>query len=64
MRSTIELAHNLRLGVIAEGVETAEVHDLLRAMGCDAAQGHFISRPAPAPAMARWMADRAGGLPA
>ena len=47
VRSIIDLAHNLRLSVIAEGVESAEVRDLLLHFGCDAAQGHFISRPAP-----------------
>ena len=47
VRSIIDLAHNLRLKVIAEGVESADVRDLLLQFGCDAAQGHFISRPAP-----------------
>jgi diguanylate cyclase (GGDEF)-like protein len=58
VRSIIDLAHNLRLSVIAEGVETAEVRDLLLEFGCDAAQGHYISRPAPQPAISRWMADQ------
>jgi diguanylate cyclase (GGDEF)-like protein len=55
VRSIIELAHNLGLQVIAEGVETAEVRDRLRALGCDAAQGHFLSEPAPATVIAAWM---------
>ncbi|MGH9173700.1 MAG: putative bifunctional diguanylate cyclase/phosphodiesterase, partial [Vicinamibacterales bacterium] len=55
VRSIIDLAHNLRLSVIAEGVETAEVRHLLLSMGCDAAQGHFIARPAPAAVIAHWM---------
>ena len=58
VRSIIDLAHNLRLSVIAEGVETAEVRDLLLHLGCDAAQGHFISRPAPAGVIAQWMASQ------
>ena len=45
MRSTIDLAHNLGLTVVAEGVENAEVQARLLAMGCDAAQGTFISPP-------------------
>ncbi len=44
----IGLAHNLRLEVIAEGVETAAQLDYLRSQGCDEAQGYFFSRPVPA----------------
>jgi diguanylate cyclase (GGDEF)-like protein len=58
VRSIIDLAHNLRLSVIAEGVETAAVRDLLLELGCDAAQGHFISRPAPAAVIVQWMANQ------
>ncbi len=45
VRSTIDLAHNMSLKVTAEGVENQETWDLLRAHGCDQAQGYFISRP-------------------
>jgi len=55
VRSIIDLAHNLGLSVVAEGVETKEVLDRLRALGCDAAQGYAISRPAPAADIVRWM---------
>jgi diguanylate cyclase (GGDEF)-like protein len=55
VRSIIDLARNLRLEVIAEGVETAETWSALRAMGCDTAQGYFISRPLPARALAAWL---------
>jgi diguanylate cyclase (GGDEF)-like protein len=55
VRSIVGLAHNLKLHVIAEGVETAEVRDRLRALGCDAVQGHFICRPGPADAIAAWL---------
>jgi EAL domain-containing protein (putative c-di-GMP-specific phosphodiesterase class I) len=48
VRSTIDLARNLGLCVVAEGVETAEVMDALAALECDIAQGYFISRPLPA----------------
>ena len=48
VRSTIGLAHNLNLQVIAEGVEDAATLVMLRDMGCDQAQGYFISRPLPA----------------
>ncbi len=47
VRSTIELGHNLGLTVVAEGVETAEVLELLRQLGCDQVQGYFVSQPLP-----------------
>jgi len=47
VQSTIELAHDLQFSVIAEGVETKEVHDVLLALGCDFAQGWYVSRPCP-----------------
>jgi diguanylate cyclase (GGDEF)-like protein len=46
--STIELAHSMGLRVVAEGVETIEVWNLLRRLGCDLAQGFLISKPLPA----------------
>ena len=46
--SIITLAHNLKLAVIAEGVETAGQLDYLRRMGCDEMQGYYFSRPLPA----------------
>lgn len=45
VRSTIDLAHNLGLKTIAEGVENRETLDMLRAMRCDMVQGYLISRP-------------------
>lgn len=45
VRSTIDLAHNLGLATVAEGVETEQVLQRLREMGCDQAQGYLISRP-------------------
>jgi diguanylate cyclase (GGDEF)-like protein len=45
VQSTIQLAHTLGASVVAEGVETPEQLDRLRALGCDLAQGYFIGRP-------------------
>ena len=47
-RSIIDMAHNLGLGVVAEGVETAEQLELLREFECDLIQGYLVCRAAPA----------------
>ncbi len=57
VRSTVELAHNLGLQVIAEGVETSYLWERLAALGCDAAQGYYVSQPMPAEALSRWFVD-------
>jgi EAL domain-containing protein (putative c-di-GMP-specific phosphodiesterase class I) len=58
VRSTIDLAHNLGLTVVAEGVEQADVLARLLAMGCDAAQGTFISPPGSATDVRERMRER------
>ncbi len=50
VRSTVQMAHELGLKVVAEGVETEECLAFLREIGCDLAQGYLISRPIPAEA--------------
>jgi EAL domain-containing protein (putative c-di-GMP-specific phosphodiesterase class I) len=57
VRSTIELGHNLGLRVVGEGVESSEALAALRALGCDLAQGHFVSPPLAGPELVRWLAD-------
>lgn len=57
VRSTIDLAHNLGLKVVAEGIETQEIYDRLIAWGCDAAQGYYISRPVSPADLLGWLAD-------
>lgn len=47
VKSIIDLAHNLGLSVVAEGVETREIYDKLISLGCDIAQGYLISKPLP-----------------
>jgi len=55
VRTTIELGHSLGLKVVAEGIETPEVWATLLRLGCDMAQGYFISRPMPADAIPGWV---------
>ncbi|MCX7279645.1 MAG: EAL domain-containing protein, partial [Burkholderiales bacterium] len=54
VRSTIDLAHNMGLTVVAEGVENAAIWDLLREQGCDEAQGYHMSRPLPVADFMLW----------
>jgi EAL domain-containing protein (putative c-di-GMP-specific phosphodiesterase class I) len=57
VRSTIELAHNLGLTVVAEGVETEAALELLVESQCDIAQGYLFSRPCPADEITRWLTE-------
>ena len=58
VRSTIDLARNLGLDVVAEGVESEQVWEQLKALGCTTAQGYYLSRPIPAPALQTWLLQR------
>ncbi len=55
VRSIIELARNLGLETVAEGVEDGRVSERLLSLGCDYVQGFAIARPMPARAMLRWL---------
>ncbi len=57
VRSTIDLAHNLGLKVIAEGVETQDAWDTLEVLGCDCSQGYLMGRPMPADTLVGWLRD-------
>ena len=61
VRSTIELAHNLGLRVVAEGVESEDAWRDLEALGCDFAQGFYLSRPLPVEAVTRLIRERGTG---
>jgi len=58
VRSTIDLAHNLGLSVVAEGVENQAILDQLAALKCDEAQGYHISRPMPAADFVAWQRQK------
>jgi EAL domain-containing protein (putative c-di-GMP-specific phosphodiesterase class I) len=58
VRSMIDLAHGLGMQVVAEGVDTQRAWDRLRAVGCDAIQGFYISEPLPADRFEAWLATR------
>jgi diguanylate cyclase (GGDEF)-like protein len=58
VRGTIELAHNLGLEVVAEGVETTQGCQALMALGCDLAQGWWLSPALPAAELAGWLDRR------
>ncbi|HXY44220.1 MAG TPA: aromatic amino acid lyase [Acidimicrobiales bacterium] len=55
VRSTIDLGRNLGLQVVAEGVETADVLNRLAGLGCDLAQGFYLSKPVPAGELTGWL---------
>ena len=59
---TIDLGHRLGLKVVAEGVEDQAVWNRLAALGCDAAQGYYMSHPLPAEALTRWLMESPWGL--
>ena len=58
VKSTIDLGHNLGMKVVAEGVENLECLNLLKTLGCDAAQGYYISRPLAADIFVQWLRQR------
>ena len=58
VRTTIDLARNLGLEVVAEGVESQQILNDLSALSCDVAQGFFLSRPLPAADLDGWLHAR------
>ncbi len=55
VRSTIDLAHNMGRKVIAEGVESPEIWNALDKLGCDMAQGNYISMPKSTDDFSQWL---------
>ena len=60
VRSTVALAHQLDMKVVAEGIEDDATLQILRQLGCDTAQGWLIGKPMPADQLERFAADVAG----
>jgi diguanylate cyclase len=64
VRSIVDLGHNLTLHVVAEGVETEDVLNELRDVGCDTAQGFLFARPMTLEALRPWLEEAAASRPA
>lgn len=62
VRSTIDLAHNLGLTVVAEGIESKEILDMLAILGCDIGQGYYFSRPISSEELSCWLYESSWGL--
>jgi EAL domain-containing protein (putative c-di-GMP-specific phosphodiesterase class I) len=56
VKSIIDLARNMGLRSVAEGVETQEIADLLTALGADALQGYWVAPPLSADSLSQWLA--------
>ena len=55
VRSTIDLAHNLGLKITAEGIENKETQEILEILGCDYAQGYYLTKPMNNTAFINWL---------
>lgn len=58
VKSIIDLAHNLGLVVVAEGVENQKLYQHLSMLDCDVLQGYYISKPLPPNRIEQFLADR------
>ncbi len=58
VKTCITLGHELKMEVVAEGVENKETLDMLMGMGCDIAQGYYIAKPMPADELVPWLEQR------
>ena len=58
VRTIIDLAHNLQLRVVAEGVEDDATMMVLKDLNCDVAQGYCLSKPKPLDEFERWWVER------
>jgi diguanylate cyclase (GGDEF)-like protein len=58
VEATVRVARSLGMGTVAEGVETTEQAEVLKALQCDKGQGYLYARPLPAADATRWLASR------
>lgn len=58
VKTCIMLGHELKMKVVAEGIETEPVYDMLVDLGCDIAQGYYIARPMPSDELVPWEKSR------
>jgi diguanylate cyclase (GGDEF)-like protein len=63
VQSIIDLAHNLEMSVVAEGIENQQTLDMLIGMGCDFGQGFYLGRPMPIVDMPPWLEGSNWHLP-
>ncbi len=61
VRAIVAMAHSLRISVVAEGVESAAQQEILKIIGCEMAQGYFLSRPQKGEVVGPWLAERMRG---
>ncbi|HHJ80444.1 MAG TPA: EAL domain-containing protein, partial [Candidatus Tenderia electrophaga] len=64
VQSTIDLAHNMGLKVVAEGIETEQSWQTLKALGCDMGQGYLMCRPIEAASLDQWFEESDWKTPA
>lgn len=57
VKSTVDLGHNLGLKIIAEGVETEKIWNMLAEIGCDQAQGYYMGKPMPGKDLLLWLKE-------
>jgi EAL domain-containing protein (putative c-di-GMP-specific phosphodiesterase class I) len=62
VRSVIDLARNLHLAVVAEGVEDARTWERLAKLGCDTIQGYYLSKPLPASTITHLLLTRGSAV--
>jgi diguanylate cyclase (GGDEF)-like protein/PAS domain S-box-containing protein len=58
VEAMIHMSRSLKLTIVAEGVETQQQLDCLKARGCNEVQGHYFSRPLPADELEKWLDAR------
>jgi EAL domain-containing protein (putative c-di-GMP-specific phosphodiesterase class I) len=62
VRSVVDLARNLGLQTVAEGVEDASTWEQLTNLGCTSAQGYYLARPMPADLFWKWLEEDGAGV--